>query len=347
MVGIPLGNILRQVTGNADHAILEPLGHPEKGHAPVGKAPEIDRLAAIGAADGDGHMLAPGGRRLHLPFAEDAEPPDEILAAIGPWRPVMRADRKPDIAARPEKFIGNLRSRRAGPDDQNTAVLQLFRIAVMAGMNLVDDPVRHHRRDHRRLERPGRGDDMVGRHHPVGRLNPEASSGGQARGALDLDATAHRGVDALRHRLEIANDAVACREAVAVAILEFQHGKPVMPGRPVGHEAVPARGAPALCNTVTLDHQMVDPLFRKMRAHRQTGLAATDNDGVHVIRCHDTAPPAWPVRWRATWRVKSQMVPSSASGASGDGGRCALRLFFCTASSIIRSSALNSCARLI
>ena len=33
MVGIPLGNILRQVTGNADHAILEPLGHPEKGHA--------------------------------------------------------------------------------------------------------------------------------------------------------------------------------------------------------------------------------------------------------------------------------------------------------------------------
>ncbi len=100
-----------------------------------------------------------------------------------------------------------------------------------------------------------------------------------------------------------------------------------MPGRPVGHEAVPACGAPALGDAVTLDHQMIDPLFREMRAHRKAGLPATHNDGVHVIRCHDTAPPAWPVRWRATWRVKSQMVPSSASGASGDDGRCALRLF--------------------
>ena len=217
----------------------------------------------------------------------------------------------------------------------------------MAGMNLVDDTVRHHRRDHRRLERTGRGNNMVGRHYPVGRLDPETPPGSKARGPPDLDAAAHWRIDPRRHCFEIADHAVACRKAVALAILEFQHGKPVVPCRPVGDEAVPACGAPALGNPVTLDHQMVDPLFREMRAHRQAGLATADNDGVHVIRCHDTAPPAWPVRCRATWRVKSQMVPSSASGASGDGGRCALRLFFCTASSIIRSSALNSCARLM
>ena len=34
LVSILFGNILRQVTGNADHAVFEPLGHAQKGHAP-------------------------------------------------------------------------------------------------------------------------------------------------------------------------------------------------------------------------------------------------------------------------------------------------------------------------
>ena len=101
-----------------------------------------------------------------------------------------------------------------------------------------------------------------------------------------------------------------------------------MPRRPVGHKAVPACGAPALSDPVPLYHQMVDALLREMGAHRKAGLSAADNDGVHMIQRHDMAPLAWPFRWRATSRVKSQMVPSNVLGASRDDGRFALWLFF-------------------
>ena len=114
MVGIPLGDILRQVTGNADHAILEPLGHPEKGHATIGKTPEIDRLAAISAADGDGHMLAPAAASSSAicrgrPATRRNPCRDRTLAAGHAGRPKARH------CDPTEKFIGNLRSDEPAP----------------------------------------------------------------------------------------------------------------------------------------------------------------------------------------------------------------------------------------
>ena len=56
---------------------------------------------------------------------------------------------------------------------------------------------------------------------PVGCLDPEAPPRRQTDGSLDLDTAPHWRIDALCHCFEIANDTVACRKAVSVAILKF------------------------------------------------------------------------------------------------------------------------------
>ena len=111
-----------------------------------GEGPEVDGVAAVCTADGDGHVLGATRRRRSIPLAENPEPPAEVAAAIASRRPVVRPDREVDLAARLLEFVGDLHARGSGSDDEDGAGGQLLRIAVGTGVNLV--------RFRRRRERP-------------------------------------------------------------------------------------------------------------------------------------------------------------------------------------------------
>jgi len=73
---------------------------------------------------------------------------------------------------------------------------------------------------------------------------------------VDLDAAADRGGDLRGEFLEVAHELVARGEAVGVGFGEALLREPVVPGRPVGDQPVPALRAPALGDAVPLDDQM-------------------------------------------------------------------------------------------
>ena len=75
-----------------------------------GQAAEIDRAAAIGAAHRNRDMLGAGGRRGEIPFAEHAQPPAVIAAAIGARRTAMRTDREKHASAAAQQLVGDLRA---------------------------------------------------------------------------------------------------------------------------------------------------------------------------------------------------------------------------------------------
>ena len=82
MIGVPLGNIVRKVTGNSKTAIFKPLGHSQKGHPALRKFAKVDGTPPIGSTDCNGDMLSSCRRRLHLPLSQNTKPPDKILATI-------------------------------------------------------------------------------------------------------------------------------------------------------------------------------------------------------------------------------------------------------------------------
>ena len=108
VIGIPLGNAIRQAGVEPHHIAGKGLGAAHQRHALAREPPEINRLAAIGAADGDGDML--GARRggLNIPQAKHPEPPDKITPAVAARRAVMRADREIHAPACALQFIGDL-----------------------------------------------------------------------------------------------------------------------------------------------------------------------------------------------------------------------------------------------
>ncbi len=115
------------------------------------------------AADRDRDVLRAQRRGVGLPLAEDAEPPDEVAPAVASRRPVVRADREVDPAARALQLVGDLHTGRPGADDEDGAVGQLPRVAVGAGVEL--------QRARRRRGRPG-GSPAAG----TGRSRPRRSA---------------------------------------------------------------------------------------------------------------------------------------------------------------------------
>ncbi|MNP42783.1 hypothetical protein D3C76_1365700 [compost metagenome] len=54
-----------------------------------------------------------------------------------------------------------------------------------------------------------------------------------------------------------------------------------MPGRTIGHQRIPAAGAPALGDTVALQHQVRHAELAQVFTHGYAGLAGADNQGIY------------------------------------------------------------------
>ena len=294
VVGVAVGDVLGQVVPEAHPAIGEGLGQPHQGDALVAQRTKVHGVAAARAADGNGHMLAAGLGNSRIPFAQHAQPPAEITAAIGARRPVMGAYREKHLAARALQLIGNLHARGACAHHQHGSFGQLCGAAVVRGMDLQQAAIGGCRRrsgrywrDHRHLERPRGRDHVAGLDHALGRFHREARPALVARDPPDLHAGAHGRLDLADIVLEVVGHLVLAGKAVAVA-LELQARKAVMPGRPVGHQRVPAPRAPGLGDALALQHQVLYAKLAQVFAGRDAGLPGTDHervDGLNVS-CH-------------------------------------------------------------
>ncbi|MNM91050.1 hypothetical protein D3C81_1033380 [compost metagenome] len=192
----------------------------------------------------------------------------------------MGAHRQVNLAAGALKLVGNLHARRTGADHQHRALGQLLRVVVMSGVDLPDAFIlRRDRRDHRTLERAGGGHHAVGFDDAGGGFDRKAGPPGVAHHLPHLDAGADRRIKLLRIRLEISCHVVLAGEAVGVDV-KCHAREAVVPGRAVGHQRVPAPGAPAFGNAIALQHQVRHAEFAQVLAHGDACLAGTHDQRV-------------------------------------------------------------------
>ena len=99
VVRIAAGEVFHQVRLEVRRAFFEALGQADQLHALLRQLTEIDGLATVGAADGDGHVLAARLHRGLVPFTQNTQPPAEIPTAVAARRTVVGAHRQIDLAA--------------------------------------------------------------------------------------------------------------------------------------------------------------------------------------------------------------------------------------------------------
>ncbi|MCY1214686.1 hypothetical protein D9M72_265110 [compost metagenome] len=158
----------------------------------------------------------------------------------------------------------------------------------MSGVDLPDAFIlRRDRRNGRTLERAGGGHHAVGFDDAGGGFDRKAGPPGVAHHLPHLDAGADRRIKLLRIRLEISCHVVLAGEAVGVDV-KCHAREAVVPGRAVGHQRVPAPGAPCLGNTVALQDEVRHPESAQVLTHRHASLAGADNECVdrHFSNCH-------------------------------------------------------------
>ena len=136
IVLIPGADIVGEVIGEGQGGAVAALEHADEVHALCRVLSEIHRIATEGAADGNGDVLAPGRRGLHLPLAQNAEPVAVVRTAVGARRPLVRTNGEIDIPSGAVEFVGNLRARRPRTNHQHGAGGKLLRVAVEFGMEL-------------------------------------------------------------------------------------------------------------------------------------------------------------------------------------------------------------------
>ena len=85
---------------------------------------------------------------------------------------------------------------------------------------------------------------------------------------------------------EIIRDLFLGGEGAGINAGKFQPRKPVMPGRAVGDQGIPAPCAPAFGNAGTLQHQMRHALIAEVFAHRHPGLTATHHKRIYFLDRH-------------------------------------------------------------
>ena len=108
IIAVTCCDIAFQVVVERQRAIGKGASAAKQRDALRGKIAEIHGVAAIGATDRDGHVLHGRVWRFHVPLAQLAQPPDEILAPVAARRTVMRTDGQIDLAPGPNQFLGNL-----------------------------------------------------------------------------------------------------------------------------------------------------------------------------------------------------------------------------------------------
>ncbi|MNH08671.1 hypothetical protein D3C79_680950 [compost metagenome] len=256
-------------------------------------------MAATGAADGDGHMLLARLHGLGIPLAEHAEPPAEIPVAISPWRPVVGTDREVHLLAGALQFIGDLHPRGAGTDHQHRPFRQLLRVAVRGRVDLQHARLlRGNRRDHRALERAGGDHHLLRFDHPVAGLHGETRAVAVTHHLGDIDTGADRRVELAGVGFEVVGDLVLASEGVRGQALEFQAREAVVPRRAVGHQRVPAAGAPGFGNALALQHQVRHAQAAQVFTHGHTGLPGANYKRIDFgfIGCHVCALLSCPTR---------------------------------------------------
>ena len=87
---------------------LQPAPGGERAYALLRETPEVHRMAAARAAHRNGDVFPAGLHDFRVPFAEHAQPPAEIAAAIGARRAIMRSNRQIDALARALQLVGYL-----------------------------------------------------------------------------------------------------------------------------------------------------------------------------------------------------------------------------------------------
>jgi hypothetical protein len=117
---------------------------------------------------------------------------------------------------------------------------------------------------------------------------------------------------------EIFDELVLGREDVLGHGFDPAAGQAVMPGRAVGAQRVPARGAPAFRNPALFQNHMADAKIAQMLAQRDPRLARADDDRIYLFHClsRPFVGARAPDYWRRRGRIFAKPLPNTES-ASG------------------------------
>ena len=127
-------------------------------------------------------------------------------------------------------------------------------------------------RDHRALERPGGHHHLVGLDQAHGGLHRKARATFVAFDLEHFDTGTNGRVDLLGIGLEVGRHLILAGEGVGIQAFEFQAREAVVPGRAVGHQRVPATGAPGFGDAVAFQHQVLHPEAAQVLTHGHAGL---------------------------------------------------------------------------
>ncbi|KAG1246787.1 hypothetical protein G6F65_020503 [Rhizopus arrhizus] len=130
------------------------------------------------------------------------------------------------------------------------------------------------------LEGAGRSDHVLGFDGARGGGDGEARTLVVTLDAQDFDAGAHGRIEHLGVVFEVLGHAFLGREDIGSDVVELQTGKAVVPGGAVGHQRVPAFGAPAFGDPLAFEHDMRNPHGAEVLAHCDAGLAGADHQRI-------------------------------------------------------------------
>ena len=85
---------------------------------------------------------------------------------------------------------------------------------------------------------------------------------------------------------EIPGAGVLGGKGVAIGVVEFLVREPVVPRGAVGHEAVPATGAPGLRDPRLFEDDVVDTTGLQVRTHGDPGLSGAHDQSINLHYIH-------------------------------------------------------------
>lgn len=191
-------------------------------HALGGERAQVDVVAAVASGDvvvgAEPHGVRVG-ELVDSPgvVAHFVEPGHDVPATVAPGDARRGPDGEVHPASGQVQVFGDLAAGLPGADDQDVAVGQLVRVAVLGRVQL-DDVLRQplgQPRLQRHLVRAGGQHDVVGGQLAGRRRQPEPAAG-QRLQPLRFDALAQRDVEGLHVRLEVGDDLVPDHETVRI-----------------------------------------------------------------------------------------------------------------------------------
>ncbi len=215
-------------------------------------------------------------------------PPVDVATPVHAGSSHVLTDRQGDRPARALELVGDLHAAGRRSHHQHAPLGQLVGVPVARRRERV------HRRRHgvgerrhaRDVERPRR------QHH--GEAVPHALVGRDAVPAVGAAhrrhrrAGLHRGGDLVRVAGDEVDDLGHRHVAVGVVASIAVAGEPAQPARGEQPQRVPTLRAPRAGHLVPLEDHVVDRAVREAAAHREPGVAGSDDDrgGVHgsVVR---------------------------------------------------------------